>query len=80
VANLVIRNIDPELKRLVAKLAADSGQSLSDEAAALIRSAVCSDKRLGLGDRLFNMVDPRHRGDDLVFEYKGSIGPPPDFD
>jgi len=78
--SLFIRNIDPELKRLVAELAAKSGRSISNEAAALIREAILRDPRIGLGTWLFNLVEPRHRGDDLVFEIDGPVRPPPDFD
>jgi len=79
-ANLVIRNIDPELKRLIVELAAKSGCSISDEASSLIRTAICMDQRLGLGTRLFTLVDPKYRGDDLVFECKGAMSPPPEFE
>jgi len=79
-ACLFIRNIDPRLKRLIAELAAKSGRSISNEAAALIREAILRDPRIGLGDWLFNLVDPRYRSDDLVFEIEGPVRPPPDFD
>ena len=78
--SLFIRNIDPELKRLIAELAAKSGRSISSEAAALIREAILRDPRIGLGDWLFNLIDQRHRSNDLMFEIDGPVRPPPDFD
>jgi hypothetical protein len=76
---MAIRNIDPELKRLVVELATKSGRSTSNEAAALIREAVLRAPGVGLGTWLFNLVDPRDRGDDLVFEIDASLRQPPDF-
>jgi hypothetical protein len=77
---LFIHNIDPELKRLIAELATKSGRGKSNEAAALIRDAICRDPRLGFGTRLFNLVDSRDRGEDLVFEINNPVRPPPDFE
>ena len=79
-ATLFIRNIDPELKRVITELATKNGRSASKEAAALIREAILCDPRIGLGTWLFNLVDPRDRGDDLVFEIDAPVRPPPDFD
>jgi hypothetical protein len=79
-ANLFIRNIDPALKRLIAELATKSGRSISNEAAALIRESILRDPRVGFGTWLFNLIDPQHRGDDLVFEVDAPVRPPPDFD
>jgi hypothetical protein len=78
-ASLFIRNIDPELKRLIAELATKSGLSASNEAAALIREAVLRAPGIGLGTWLFNLIDPRDRGDDLVFEIDAPVRQPPDF-
>jgi hypothetical protein len=69
-ATLVVRNIDPELKDLISDLAKQSGSSLSQEAMYLIRGGLSIDKRVGLGTFLFNLIDKKDRGDDLVFEVK----------
>ena len=79
-ASLFIRDIDPELKRLIAELATKSRRSMSSEAAALVREAVLRTPGIGLGTWLFNLVDPRDRGDDLVFEIDGPARPPAEFD
>ena len=78
-ASLFIRNIDPELKRLIAELATKNGRTTSNEAAALIREAILRHPTIGLGTWLFNLKDPRDRGDDLVFEIEGPVRQPPDF-
>jgi plasmid stability protein len=78
-ANLVIRNIDSELKRTISELAKQSGRSVSAEVRSLIRRGITVDKRVGFGTWLFNLVDDEDRGDDLVFECKGPVRQPPDF-
>jgi hypothetical protein len=79
-ATLVVRNIDPELKDLIRDLAKQSGSSLSQEAKSLIRGGLSIDKRVGLGTFLFNLIDKKDRGDDLVFEVKEAAREPPDFE
>jgi hypothetical protein len=69
-ASLVIRDINPELKRIIRELAQQSGQSVSAEAKSLIRSRIFVDERVSFGTRLFNLVDDNVRADDLVFERK----------
>ena len=78
--SLLIRNIDPELKRLIAELAMKSRRSTSNVAVTLIREAILRDPRIGLETWLFNLVDPRDRGDDLVFETDAPMRSPSDFD
>ena len=79
-ANLVIRNISPEPKRTISELAKQSRRSISAEARSLIRRGISVDDRVGLGTRLFNLVDDEDRRDDLVFEYKEPVRSPPNFD
>ena len=68
--DLLIRNIEPQLKREIEKAARKRRQSLSAAAQVLIRRglAVAPGQRK-LGTELFNMIRPEDRGDDLMFEY-----------
>ena len=79
-ANLVIRNIPPDLKRTINELAKQSGRSMSAEARSLIRRGISGDARVGLGTRMFNLVDDEDRDDDLVFEYDEPARDPPNFE
>ena len=79
-ADLRIRNIDPELRRTIGELAKQSGRSISAEARSLIRRGICADPRVGMGTWLFNLVDDEDRGDDLIFERDEPSLQPPDFD
>jgi antitoxin FitA len=80
-ADLLIRNIEPELKRLIEERALKNRKSLSDEAKALIRKGLNeSGEQRKLGTELFNLVPPEHRGDDLIFEIPGVAREPPDFE
>ena len=76
--DLLIRNIDPRLKRLIEKRARQNGKSLSEEAKILIRKGLGDDRKLGT--EMVNLVRPEDRGDDLVFEYSEPISRPPDFE
>jgi plasmid stability protein len=68
-ASLLVRDIDPVLKRQLAERARTHRRSLSEEAKALIRKGMAAQPReVGIGTRLFSMVSERWRGDDLVFE------------
>jgi plasmid stability protein len=80
-SDLLIRDIDAELKREIEESAQKHRQSLSDEAKALIRrglNIVKQDRRLG--SEMFDSILPEDRGDDLVFEYRGNLRKPPDFE
>jgi plasmid stability protein len=78
--NLLVRDIDPELKRLLEERARVHRRSLSDEAKALIRSGIAKQPpELGLGTRLFSMLDAEWRGDDLVFELPHDLTEPVEF-
>ncbi len=78
--DLLIRNIEPQLKRQIEARARKHRQSLSAEAKSLIRRGLSVSKpEKGFGTWLFSSVEEKDRGDDLVFEVPGEIGPPPDF-
>jgi plasmid stability protein len=79
-ADFLIRDMDPKLKRRLQESARAHGRSLSDEAKDIIREKLIEkpDQRK-LGTEMFNMIRPEDRGDDLVFEYHGEMPKPPDF-
>jgi hypothetical protein len=78
---LLIRDIEPQLKRQIQKHARDNRQSLSDAAKALIRQGLNAPKdERKLGTLLGELVPEKYRGDDLVFEYRGEMPKPPDFE
>jgi len=80
-ANLLVRDIDPELKRLLTERARAHRRSLSDEAKALIRSGIAKQPReRGLGTRLFSMLEADWRGDDLTFDLPWDLPEPPVFE
>jgi plasmid stability protein len=78
---LIIRNIDPKLRRIIRDLAKQSGRTFSAEALSLLRRGVSSDHRVNMGDRMYYTLDDEHRGDDLVFEFP-DVPPrePPNFE
>jgi antitoxin FitA len=80
-ADLLIRNIDPNLKRRLRERARDHRRSLSEETRMLLKKALSepSDTRK-LGTALFELFPEECRGDDLVFEVPGDPSPPPDFE
>ena len=80
-ADVLIRDLDPQLKRRLQERASAHGRSLSEEAKEIIRDKLSEkvDQRK-LGTEMFNMMRPEDRGDDLVFEYRGEMPKPPDFE
>ncbi len=79
--DLVIKNIDPELRRRLAASAEKHSQSLSDEAKALLSKALAPDiSGRKLGSEMFDSIRPEDRGDDLVFENRGDFPEPPKFE
>ena len=79
--DLLIRDIDAEMKRQIEERANTHRRSLSDEAKALIRKGLAGqEEELKLGTALCNLVAPEDRGDDLVFEFPEPVRPPPDFE
>ena len=80
-SNLLIRDIDPALKRLLKERARAHRRSLSEEAKSLIRQGVVERQaEVGFGTRLFSMLPDEYRGDDLVFDVPGDVPEPPDFE
>ena len=81
-SNLLIRDIDPALKRQLQERARAHRRSLSDEAKSLIRRGITEkphQPEVGFGTRLFSMLPDEHRGDDLVFDVPGEVPEPPEF-
>ena len=79
--DLLIRNIDPQLKRKLVERARKHGHSLSTEAQELIeRGLAAPSPEKNLGEWLYSLVPEQYRGDDLVFEIKGDIPEPPNFE
>ena len=79
--DLLIRNIDPHLKRRLEESARSHRRSLSEEARMLLKKALIepSDKRQ-MGNALSELVRKKYRGDDLVFEVPGKLSRPPHFE
>jgi plasmid stability protein len=76
--DLLLRDIDPALKRELEERARAHGRSLSDEVRALIERGMTDDTRAaGLGTRLFGMLPEQWRGDDLEFDLE--FGPSTDL-
>lgn len=80
-ADLLIRNIDPELKRRIRERAQAHNRNLSDETKLLIQKGLSApEPEMKMGDWLYSLVRPEDRGDDLVFERPGDLATPPDFE
>jgi plasmid stability protein len=80
-ADLLIRDIDPELKRRVEERALAHRRNLSDEVKALIRTGLTvPEEDMKLGTWISSLVRPEDRGDDLIFEHPAKMRPPPDFE
>jgi plasmid stability protein len=83
-SDLLIRNIDPHLKRQLENSARAHRRSLSEEARLLLKNALLArpaeDSKMGLGTAMMNLVRPEDRGDDLVFEIAADVREPPDFE
>ncbi len=79
--DLLIRNIDPHLKRQLQESARSHRRSLSEEARMLLKKALSqpADKRR-MGTTLLALFPEEVRGDDLVFEIPGKASEPPDFE
>ena len=72
--DLLVRDIDDDLKRLIEDRARAHRRSVSDEVKALLReklSNIRDDRKLGT--EMFNLVQPEDRGDDLDFEFPGEV-------
>jgi plasmid stability protein len=80
-ADLLIRDIQPHLKREIEQRARANRRSLSEEAKTLLEKALSATKdERKLGTLMSNLLAPEHRGDDLVFEVDHPMRPPPDFE
>ncbi|MEZ5785388.1 MAG: plasmid stabilization protein [Xanthobacteraceae bacterium] len=80
-ADLLIRNLDPELKRRLQARARAHNRSLSEEAQQLLKDVLRSpEAKRKLGTEMLNLIRPEDRGDDLVFKVPGELGPPPEFE
>ena len=80
-ADLLIRNVDPELKRLIEERAREHRRSLSAEAKNLLQKALSAPgKPVKMGTLIFSLLEEEYRGDDLVFERNDLVSPPPNFE
>jgi plasmid stability protein len=79
-SDLLVRDIEDDLKQLIEDSAREHRRSLSEEVKSLVRKALdMPDKPVGMGTYLYSLVRPEDRGDDLVFEIRGEIPDPPDL-
>jgi plasmid stability protein len=79
--DLLIRDIDPQLKRQLEQSAEKHRRSLSDEAKLLLQEALTAESGGGkLGTLMRQLLPPEYRSDDYVFEIRGEAGEPPDFE
>ena len=80
VTDLLIRKIDPKLKRELAKRARAHGRSLSDEVQEVLDKALYPEPPKKMGTWMASLLPDEYRGDDLVFEVPGEMSEPPDFE
>jgi len=79
--DILIRNIDDHLKRKLEASARSHRRSLSEEARMLLKKALQqSPEKRRMGDALLELIPPKYRGDDLVFEIQEEVSKPPDFE
>jgi plasmid stability protein len=79
--DLLVRDIEDDLKRLIEESARAHRRSLSEEMKSLARKALdLPDRPVGMGTYLYSLMRDEDRGDDLVFEYPDDIPKPPDFE
>jgi plasmid stability protein len=80
-SDLLIRNIDTDLKRRLKASARRNRRSLSEEARMLLKSALfLSAQKRGMGTALLELLPERYRGDDLIFAVPGALSKPPNFE
>jgi plasmid stability protein len=80
-ADLLIRDVGGRLKRQLEESARKNNHSLSEEAKAILRRALATeadDRKLGT--MMSQLLAPEDRSDDYVFEIRGEISRPPDFE
>lgn len=82
-SDLLIRNLDAQLKRLLEQRARAHRRSLSEEAKILIRKALqepAPEEDSGkLGTAMLGLVRSQDRGEDLVFETSEPVRMPADL-
>lgn len=79
--DILVRDLDPELKRQIDQRARQHRRSLSDEVKMLIRKGLLETRQeRALGTSLRDLVASEYRGNDLVFEDAGSLRQPPDLE
>jgi plasmid stability protein len=67
--DLLLRDIDPTLRRELEERARAHGRSLAEEVKVLIERGIADEPRgAALGTQLFRMLPDKWRGDDLIFE------------
>jgi len=80
-ADLLIRNLSPALRREIQERARKHGHTLSEEAKELIRQGLAvPEPPEKMGTFLFSLVPEEDRGDDLKFELRDEIATAPDFE
>ena len=86
-ADLLVRDVEDDLKRLIEDSARTHRRSLSEEMKSLVRQALeasadpsAAKPQVDMGTYLYSLIPEEYRGDDLIFEIKGDISPPPDFE
>ena len=79
--DLMIHDLDVEMKRQIEGRASANGRSLSDEVKALIgKGLTAKEDDRKLGTLLASLVAPEDRGEDLVFEPTEPVSRPPDLE
>ena len=81
-SDLLIRNIDRQLKRQLEERARSHRRSLSDEARHLLKQALLqsAEPEKGLFSAMRAMVSEECRTDDLVFDIPDVASEPPKFE
>jgi antitoxin FitA len=77
--DLLVRDIDPKVKRKIAERARAHGRSMSEEVKETLNEKFggpAQEEITKMGTWLFNLVPPEYRGDDLVFEIRDYPTPP----
>jgi plasmid stability protein len=79
--DLLIRNIDAQLRQRLAASARSHRRSLSEEARMLLKKALLdTPERRKMGAALLELIPEKFSGDDLTFEAPGELSRPPDFE
>ena len=79
--DLLIRDLGAQLKRKLEESARKNNHSLSEEAKVILQRALATktdDRKLGT--LMSQLLSPEDRSDDYVFEIRGDVSRPPDFE